>query len=225
MRLLIFLIIICSCILGCSYDDIGSLGFSQEELSPVVMFTHNNKRVKISNNNSGEWTSGSAQDDKGVQIQGKSTKGFGSTIDSSGNGRYQVTILISKWVSDDDIDYVMPNTFLQIIKPEIFKSIFATGKKLYARNASPITTTNEVSIEYFDENATRWSSGYQGNFYLTPSYEVLQPSSDFTITRSMSRGTDSIFVEGKFKVRLYKNETEYFQINDGYFRGTYYRKP
>lgn len=225
MKQLFFLIIICSSIFACSDDDNGPIGFSQEELSPVVMFTHGNKRVKISNTNTGLWTNGKALNERDEEIQGKSTKGFGSVIDSSGNGRYQVTVVISKWVSDDEIDYVIPNIFFDVIKPEIFKSIFPTGKRLYARNANPINTTNEVLIQYSDENATYWSSCYQGNYYSTPTYSELQPSSNFTITRSMPIGTDSIFVEVKFKARLYKNETEYFAINDGYFRGSFYRKP
>jgi hypothetical protein len=96
---------------------------------------------------------------------------------------------------------------------------------LYARNGYQISTTDEVLIEYFDENATRWSTCYQGNYYSTPPYSELQPSSSFTITRSMPFGTDSVFVEAKFKARLYKNETEYHVVDDGYFKGYFYRKP
>lgn len=224
MRRLI-LAIICAAISACSDDANDPIGFSQEELSPVVTFTHSNKLVRISNTNSGLWTNDKALNANGGEIPGKSTKGFGSVIDSSGNGKYQVTILISKWIGDGEIDYVIPNIGLEIIKPETFKSIFTTGQRLYARNANPINTTNEVVIQYFDENATSWSSCYQGNYYSTPSYSELQPSSSFIITRSMPIGTDSIFVEAKFKARLYKNETEYFTINDGYFKGSFYRKP
>jgi hypothetical protein len=224
MKQLIFLIIIASCILACSDDD-GTGGFTQDELSPVAMFTHNNTPINISNDNSGLWTSGKALNENGEEVQGKLTKGFGSVIDPNGNSRHQVTVLISKWVSEDEIDYVIPNIYLEVIRPETFKSIFTTGKRLYAKNAHPIYTTNEVVIEYFDENATHWSSSYQGNFYTTPSYKALQPSSSFTITRSMALGTDSVFVEAKFKARLYKNETEYFDVSDGYFKGMFYRKP
>jgi hypothetical protein len=224
MKYLFFLTIICSSVFSCSDDD-NNTGFSNGELSPVVTFTQNNRHLEISNANSGLWTSARALNEQGDEMQEKTSKGFGSVIDSNGNGHHQVTILISKWVSDDEIDYIIPNIFIAVIKPETFKSIFTTGKRLYARNGNPINTTNEVLIEYFDENATRWSSSYQGNYYSTPSYGELQPSSNFTITRSMLIGTDSIFVEARFKVRLYKNETEYFVVNDGYFKGWFYRKP
>jgi hypothetical protein len=90
---------------------------------------------------------------------------------------------------------------------------------------NPVSTTDEVMIQYFDENATSWSSCYLGNYYSTPSYSELQPSSSFIITRSMPLGDDSVFVEARFKARLYKNETEYFVVNDGYFRGSFFRRP
>ena len=224
MRQLFLLVFICCSIFACSDGDSGSVGFSNEELSPVITFTHGNKLVKISNANSGSWTSSNAVNVNGEVIQGKSTKGFGSVIDSSGNGRYRFEIVVSKWVSDDEIEYVLPNVFLEVIKPEVFKNIFTTGDRLYARYGYQITTTDEVLIEYFDENVTRWSSCYQGDFSAPP-YSELQPSSSFTITRSMPFGTDSIFVEAKFKARLYKNKTEYQLVNDGYFKGYFYRKP
>lgn len=222
-RPVFFLIIILACFFACSDDD--NPGFSQDELSPVVTFTHNGQRVEISNINSGLWTSGKALNEEGEEVDGKTAKGFGSVIDAISNGRNQVTVLISRWVSDDEIDYIMPNLSLAIIKPETFKNIFTRGPRLYARNSNPVNTTNEVAIEFTDQDGTYWSSSYQGNYYSTPSYAALQPSSSFTITRSMPLGNDSVFVEAKFKVRLYKNVTEYVEINDGYFRGSYYRKP
>jgi hypothetical protein len=224
MKNLIGLTIICSSIFACSDDD-GPVGFSQDELSPVVMFTHNNRLVKISTTNTGLWTSDKALDENGEQIDGKLTKGFGSVMDSSGNSRYQVTVLINKRVSDDDIESVIPTIFLEVIKPDMFKSIFTTGKRRYARNMNPTSTTDEVMIQYFDKNATSWSSCYLGNYYSTPSYSELQPSSSFIITRSMPLGDDSVFVEARFKARLYKNETEYFVVDDGYFKGSFFRRP
>jgi hypothetical protein len=225
MRQLLFLTLICSSICACSDDDKGTIGFSKEELSPVVTFTYSKKRLAMSNTNSGLWTGGKAIDEYGQEIQGKSTRGFGSTIDSSGTNKFAVTITISRWVSPDEVDYVMPNGLFDVIKPDVFKSIFSAGKRLYAKNGYGITTTNEVLIEFFDENAIRWSSCYLGNYYSTPSYSELQPSSNFTITRSMPVGQDSIFVEAKFKARLYKSETSYYVINDGYFKGYFYRRP
>lgn len=170
------------------------------------------------------FTSGSALNEKGEQIEGIKTKGFASVIDSIGNGRYQFTLLISKWISEEDIEYTTSNGYIEVIKSETFQNIFTRGERLYAKNANPINTTDEVLIEYTDENGVYWGSSYQGNFYSTPSYSSLQPSASFNITRRMPFGNDSVFVEAKFKVRLYKNTSEYFEINDGYFRGFYYRK-
>jgi hypothetical protein len=38
----------------------------------------------------------------------------------------------------------------------------------------------------------------------------------FILTRSMPFGTDSVFVEIKFKCRMYKNTGEHFDIKDGF---------
>lgn len=46
----------------------------------------------------------------------------------------------------------------------------------------------------------------------------------FTIERRMPFGDNSVFVEIKFKARLYKTVSEYVDINDGHFKGFFYRR-
>jgi hypothetical protein len=207
MKRIFLLIIACYTVFACSDDDNTSVGFSQEELSPVAIFTHNNKSLKISGISGASWTSSPALNEKGEEIPGMKTKGFGSTIDSSGNG-YWFEVRISKWVNDDEVEYAN-HPFIEVVKPQTFKSIFTPGKRVYAKS----NYTDEVLIDYSDENSTHWRSSYQGDL-----------DSHFTIIRSMSIGTDSCFIEAKFKVRLYNNVFEYIDINDGYFKGYYLRR-
>lgn len=207
--------------LACSKDEPAPMGFSNDEFEPLVTFTHNGQNILISNTNSGLWTNHVARDEQREEIDGLKTKGFGSVSSSDDNGRFM--LLISRWITEDEIDYVLRVTYFEVLKTAIFENIFSPGKRQYARNVFPIFTSDEVLLEFTDKDSNNWQSSFRGNTRNTPPYNELQPSADFEITRSMAFGSDSILVEAKFKARLYKNESEYFEINDGYFRGYFFR--
>ena len=218
--------IFCSSILACKDDDsdYSGIGFSSKERSPVVTFTINGEGVRISNTCTGLWTNNDAMNEVGEVFPEKTTKGFGSVLDSGLDGKQQVTVLISKWVTEDDIDAESSTSFDNVVEPAVFRKIFNPGGRNYAVEAYQVTTYDEVNIEYTDENGTRWSTSFMGNFDNRPSHSELQPSSKFSIIRSMPMGKDSVLVEARFKARFYKSEKEYVVVSDGYFKGFFYRK-
>jgi|GEM_PF-5916657 len=225
MKRLIILAIASTIIFSCSDNNKPANTFSPDELSPVFKFTYNNKTVEIVNSNCGcWWSSDRAQNIGGPEMDGLMTKAFGSMSGAQPDDPDYAIVEISRWVSDDDIDFTIPIISIDVVKTSTFQDIFKVGSRLYARGADPIQTTDEVVIQYTDEDKTEWSSSYMGNYYATPSYNTLQPSSNFEITRSLPIGSDSVFIEARFKARLYKNTRDYIDVTDGYFKGYFKRR-
>jgi hypothetical protein len=135
-----------------------------------------------------------------------------------------LALTISKHVELKDIEPSSGDLMTGLVTTEVFGNVFAPGGRIYGVVPSGGQGNNEVTIEYRDADNGYWGSFYQGFFYDMPPYKELQPKSDFKIVRSMLIGTDSVFAEIRFNVRLYKTKTAYIDIHDGYFKGYFRRK-
>jgi hypothetical protein len=215
---------------SCNKDN--GLAFSADEITSTCNFDIGNNTI-IFTQNAYNIRNDRARDDQGEDIAGIFNKGYITdfrTPDNSYKGKNSLSIQINRWINKSDTDLDSSGIWVEdVLRMPQFIKIFDPGLRLFAKNGSPTQKTDEISIQYFNNENEFWSSAFPGNYFNTPDYESLQPNGYFEIMRSQQINDDSVFVEGKFSVRLYNVisgnwKNDYLDIENGYFKGYYSRR-